>query len=130
MPYSFIYPLVRVNPDYKFNEVLSGYNYNFTLLETALTSGSTTPSNGIYFISGQTIGLGGSLTQDTHISNNNYLFSLDSFSGTSISANTLSLNGLSTVTGLTNYLVIQNDGSLSIQNFSGESEVTLDGGNW
>ncbi len=32
MEFDFIYPLVRINPEYKFDEILSGYNYNFSLL--------------------------------------------------------------------------------------------------
>ena len=33
MAINFIYPEVRINPEYRFNEIMSGYNYNFTLLE-------------------------------------------------------------------------------------------------
>ena len=42
---NFIYPNIRVNPEYKFDEVLSGYNYNFTLLENVVPSSSTTFNN-------------------------------------------------------------------------------------
>lgn len=128
MSYNFIYPLVRINPEYKFNEVLSGYNYNFSIIETSLNSGSTIPSNGIYFISGQTIGLGGNLTQDTHISNNNFLFSIDNLSGLSVSANTLNLNSLAAPSGFTNFLILDNNGDVTIQSFSGDTEIILDGG--
>jgi hypothetical protein len=130
MSYNFIYPLVRINPEYKFNEVLSGYNYNFSIIETSLTSGSTTPSNGISFISGQTIGLGGNLTQDTHISNDNHLFSIDYLSGLSISANTINLSSLPITSGITNVLVIDNNGDVSVQSFSGDTGIILDGGFW
>lgn len=40
MYYNFIYPDVRVNPDYKFDEVMSGYNYNFSIINNWQYSGA------------------------------------------------------------------------------------------
>lgn len=40
MPFDFVYPFVRINPEYKFDEILSGYNYNFSII-SGLTSGSS-----------------------------------------------------------------------------------------
>ena len=41
MYYNFIYPNVRVNPDYKFDEVMSGYNSNFGIINNWQYSGAT-----------------------------------------------------------------------------------------
>ena len=41
MYYNFIYPDVRVNPDYKFDEVMSGYNSNFSIINNWQYSGAT-----------------------------------------------------------------------------------------
>ena len=41
MYYNFIYPDVRVNPDYRFDEVMSGYNYNFSIINNWQYSGAT-----------------------------------------------------------------------------------------
>jgi hypothetical protein len=42
MPFDFIYPELRINPEYKFDEILSGYNYNFVLLSGGTTGSSFT----------------------------------------------------------------------------------------
>jgi hypothetical protein len=41
MYYNFIYPDIRVNPDYRFDEVMSGYNYNFSIINNWQYSGAT-----------------------------------------------------------------------------------------
>ena len=41
MYYNFIYPDIRVNPDYRFDEVMSGYNYNFSIVNNWQYSGAT-----------------------------------------------------------------------------------------
>ncbi len=57
---NFIYPEVRINPEYKFNEVMSGYNYNFSVIE-AICSGFTSSSGvtavqpGINILTGGTV---------------------------------------------------------------------------
>jgi hypothetical protein len=100
--YSFIYPFVRINPEYKFNEILSGYNYNFSIIEPLINSGFTSVINGLTLISGQTIGLGGNLTEDTYIPNNGFLFSLDSLSASSISATSIAINSTASTNDLLN----------------------------
>ena len=39
--YNFIYPIVRTNPEYHYDSVLSGYNYNFSLIDDILSTGLT-----------------------------------------------------------------------------------------
>jgi hypothetical protein len=39
--YNFIYPFVRTNPEYRYNDVMSAYNYNFSIIEDVLASGIT-----------------------------------------------------------------------------------------
>lgn len=75
---NFIYPNIRTNPDYKFDEVLSGYNYNFTLLENSINPSGLT-------INGNLIVTGSSL--------------LNSVSATTISATTFYGDG-SQLTGI------------------------------
>jgi len=41
MYYNFIYPDIRINPDYRFDEVMSGYNYNFSIVNNWQYSGAT-----------------------------------------------------------------------------------------
>lgn len=76
--FNFIYPNIRTNPDYKFDEVLSGYNYNFTLLENSINPSGLT-------INGNLIVTGSSL--------------LNSVSATTISATTFYGDG-SNLTGI------------------------------
>lgn len=55
MPFNFTYPEERTNPDYKFNEILSGYNFNFTLIESLLTGGTSFDSLSATSLSAETL---------------------------------------------------------------------------
>jgi hypothetical protein len=46
MPYDFNYPEERTNPNYKFDEIIADYNYNFSLISTGSTefTGNTSAS--------------------------------------------------------------------------------------
>lgn len=119
MPYySFIYPLVRVNPEYKFDEVLSGYNYNFSIIEPFINSGFTSAGNGLIIISGQTLGLGGDLTQNTYIPGNGFLFSLDSLSATTITGDSFTIKNQIADDALNNFLVVDDNGDFYTRNYS------------
>lgn len=50
---TLIFPTVRTNPEYRFDEVMSGYNYNFIAIE--LTNSITTIRQAANMIHNQNI---------------------------------------------------------------------------
>jgi hypothetical protein len=105
MYYNFIYPDVRVNPDYKFDEVMSGYNYNFSIINNWQYSGATI---------GGVVLSGGSVIANT-ISATTYLgLPSSNFTGGTITGPTTFTNGLTaTSISATTYL------GLPSSNFTG-----------
>jgi hypothetical protein len=87
MYYNFIYPDIRINPDYRFDEVMSGYNYNFSIVNNWQYSGATI---------GGVVLSGGSVIANT-ISATTYLgLPSSNFTGGTITGPTTFTNGLTT----------------------------------
>jgi hypothetical protein len=55
MPFNFTYPEERNNPEYEFSSILSGYNFNFTLIESLLTGGTSFDSLSATSLSAETL---------------------------------------------------------------------------
>lgn len=132
---NFIYPEVRINPEYKYDEVLSGYNYNFSLLES-ICSGITSGSGVTAVQPGVNITTGGTISFPIiNLADNIILTSVTAFNiyGQNIFSGSTNIENLfagfnTIVTGITfsaNQFSLNRNDSVSVLQFSGGSDVVL-----
>ena len=75
MSCNFIFPEVRINPEYRFDEVMSSYNYNFSLIQSGCTGGGFSGVTSI--VAGSNILTGGTVEFPViSLSDDVYLLSL------------------------------------------------------